>query len=308
MARRKTNPFGRRSADDESARAREVEALLDPRRTVVQDLPVARIEPNPYQARTNFDEIEELADAIREQGFTSRLRVRPHPHKEGYFQLVFGERRLRAAKLAGLSHVPCEIAEHSDEELIEIGLAENIQRRDLHPLEEARAFQTFIEERGYSIRRLAQRIGKSKGYLQNRLALLTVPPDVQAMIEARPDALRAAQEIGKLDDPRTRQPLIRGVLDSSLSNRDVSREVKAYLAQEAGGAAPAATRHGHPLTTRATLQRELEKVEKGEHAIRRVLRQWQLLVAEMQPESSKALHQAITTLEKEMHDLKQHIK
>jgi ParB/RepB/Spo0J family partition protein len=212
--------------EDELARQREVEALIAPRRLVIQDLPVDRLHPNPFQARQNFDGLRDLVQAIRAQGFTTRLRVRPHPDQPGTFQLVFGERRLRAAREAGLTEVPCEIADHADDEMIEIGLAENIQRRDLEPLEEAQAFQTFIEHRGYSIRRLAERIGKDKSYIEDRLKLLHVPTDVQSLIMQRPDALRMAREIAKLATPRERQPLIDAVVAGQLNTEDVRTIVR----------------------------------------------------------------------------------
>jgi ParB family chromosome partitioning protein len=213
-------------AEDDLARQREVAALLAPRRTVVQDLPADRIRPNPFQARKSFRDLEELADAIRVQGFVSRLRVRPAPGEPGFFQLVYGERRLRAARLAELPVVPCEVAEHSDDELIEIGLAENIQRRDLDPLEEAEAFQMFIDERGYSVRRLAERIGKDKGYVEDRLALLRTPEDVRGMVAERPDSLRAAREIAKVPDPSTRRDLIAGVVEGRLTTQEVRTLVR----------------------------------------------------------------------------------
>ena len=213
-------------------RERNVESLLqpliEPHRTTQRDLRIDRIRPNPFQARRTFD-VAELAEVIRVQGFISRLRVRPDPLEPGYFQLVFGERRLRAARAAGLSEVPCEIAEHTDAELIEIGLAENIQREDLAPLEEAEAFQTFLEQRGYSIRGLAERIAKDKGYIENRLALLRAPQDVQQMVATRPDTLRAAREIAKLPGADARRPLIDGVISGNLNLTTVSAIVREAL-------------------------------------------------------------------------------
>jgi ParB-like chromosome segregation protein Spo0J len=127
--------------------------------------------------------------------------------------------------------VPCEIAEHSDDEMIEIGLAENIQRRDLEPLEEAHAFRTLIDFRGYSIRRLAERIGKDKSYIEDRLALLRTPDDVQSLIHQRPDALRIAREIAKLDTPVERQPLIDAVIAGKLNTEDVRTIVREVATQ-----------------------------------------------------------------------------
>jgi ParB family chromosome partitioning protein len=204
--------------------------------TVPQDINIARIRPNPFQARHTFTGVEELAAAVRAHGFTTRLRVRRDPNDRGMFQLVFGERRLRAAQLVGLESVPCDVAEHSDDDLIEIGLAENIQRRDLDPLEEAEAFQRFIDQRGYSIRRLAERLGKDKGYIENRLALLRVPEDVQQLVSSRPDTMRAARIIAQLPSAELRQPLIDGLIAGDLTQQDIAANVRSL--QQMPTAAP----------------------------------------------------------------------
>ena len=189
---------------------------LPERPSIPMDLPVDAIEPSPYQVRQGFADLEDLAEMIRQHGFTSRIRVRPHPTEPERYQLVYGERRLRAAKLAGLSMIPCDVAQHSDEELREIGLTENLQRQDLTPLEEARAFQVALDEWGYSMRTLAGRIGKSKGYIQNRLELLRAPQDVQRMVDTRSDSLSAGLLIAQLGTVEQRHPLIDGVLRGEL--------------------------------------------------------------------------------------------
>ncbi|NTU85423.1 MAG: ParB/RepB/Spo0J family partition protein, partial [Chloroflexales bacterium] len=217
MGRRKGFFATETRPEDDLARERDLAALVQARRTVVQDIGVGRIQPNPFQARQAFTDLEELAQAIRAQGFTTRLRVRPHPERPNTFQLVYGERRLRAARLAGLDSVPCEIADHSDDDLVEIGLAENIQRRDLEPLDEARAFATFIEQRGYSVRRLAERIGKDKSYVEDRLALLRMPADVQGMVAQRADTLRSARESRANPDVFARDDAISARLDELVS-------------------------------------------------------------------------------------------
>ena len=218
-----------------------VQPLIEPHRTIQRDLRIDRIRPNPFQARRSFD-VAELAQTIRVQGFISRLRVRPDPIDPGYFQLVFGERRLRAAREAGLVEVPCEIAEHSDAELIEIGLTENVQREDLDPLEEAEAFQRFLDQRGYSIRSLAERIAKDKGYIENRLALLRAPHDVQSMVAARPDTIRAARELAKLPAADARQPLIDGLITGELNLTTVTAIVRDAAADPAAAASIVAAR------------------------------------------------------------------
>ena len=263
--------------DADSIRQQNLEALIAPRQVAVQDLPIDLIQPNPYQARQHFDNIEELALAIREQGFVSRLRVRPLPGDEQAFQLVFGERRLRAARMAGLTTIPCEIAQHSDEELIEIGLAENIQRRDLTPLEEAQAFRIFIDHRGYSIRKLAERIGKDKSYIEDRLKLLTIPADVQEMVELRHDSVQAAREIAKIDSPEKRQSLIEGVIKGELTKADVREIVRETQSQSAH------KEHMRPdsaavqdNTQSATATRVLGRtIDRDAAKIRILLQQWQ---------------------------------
>ena len=198
-----------------------MQPLMQPKRTVQRDVPIDRIRPNPFQARRTFTGIDELAQAIRTHGFISRLRVRPDPVDAGYFQMVYGERRWRAAQAAGLTEIPCDLAEHSDEELIEVGLLENVQREDLNPLEEARMLKHLIDQRGYSVRSLAERLGKSKGYVDNRLALLRAPEDVQQMVMMRPDTVASARLIAQLPTPAERQPLIEGLTRGSLAAKDV---------------------------------------------------------------------------------------
>ncbi len=200
---------------------------------LIRDVRVDLIEPNPFQARKEFPDIDELAQSIRIHGFTSRLRVRPHPEIEGTYQLVYGERRLRAAKTAGLSDVPCEIVRHSDIEMVEIGLAENIQRRDLTPLEEAQALKGLMDYRGYSQRELAERLGKNIGYVQNRLDLLRAPEDVQQLVAQRPDSIRAARSIARLADPAQRQPLIKALMSGDLTGDDVVLRVRDMLDRSA---------------------------------------------------------------------------
>jgi ParB family transcriptional regulator, chromosome partitioning protein len=278
--------------EDELARQREVEALIAPRRTIPQSLPVERIQPNPFQARRTFTGLEELAEAIRVHSFTSRLRVRPDPSRDGFFQLVYGERRLRAAKLAGLTEIPCEIAEHTDEELIEIGLAENIQRRDLDPLEEAEAFRTLITERGYSVRRLAERIGKDKSYVEDRLKVLQTPEDVQQMVAERPDSLRAAREIAKLPSHTDRRPLIEGIVSGHLNTSDV-RTIIREIGETSQEATVPISQTQSPERVEVALQRTLERDLRS---IRTILGRWRTMLMQGEAEQtsvSVALEQVL---------------
>jgi ParB family chromosome partitioning protein len=185
------------------------------------DTPIDRIVPNPFQARREFVDLEDLAESMRRQGFTSRLRVRRHPELADHYQLVYGERRLRAARLAGIARIPVDLVEHTDDEMIEVGLAENIQRRDLTPFEEAQALRLLMDRHGYSQREVAARIGKSHGYVQHRIDLLRAPLDVQEMIIARPDAIQAAEVLMRVDDPTLRKAIATDVVEGRLTNEGV---------------------------------------------------------------------------------------
>ena len=239
---------------------REVARLFDAelrtaQKPVLRDLPIDRILPNPFQARRDFDDLEELVRSIHAHGFVSRLRVRAHPQQADHFQLVFGERRLRAARAAGMQTVPCEIAEHSDAQLIEIGLAENIQRQDLDPLEEAYAFRTLIAQHNYTQQRLADRIGKDVSYVAERLHILEdTPEDVQAMVRQRSDTLRAAREIAKLPDAAARAPLIAQVLERHLPTHAVRKLVREELDRAAAQPETPRTKRTAPESPRAAAE------------------------------------------------------
>ncbi len=298
MPRRKSFYEDSGSNAQERMLEQNLQALMVPQRPQTTDLPIARIRSNPFQARRNFDDIEELAAAIRAQGFTTRLRVRPDPSEPDSFQLVFGERRLRAAEQAGLMVIPCEVAHHTDDEMIEIGLAENIQRRDLDPLEEARAFQTFIDQRGYTERRLAERIGKDRGYIQNRLALLRAPEDVQQLVAQRPDTLSAARAIAQLPSVEQRQPLIEGVASGTLTHKDVlalvnsasvsSTSPPTMVGHKQGGAdvPPQARESVSELMSSSPLRRALDR---DIPTMRAVVARWRLALPRSGPEERARL-------------------
>ncbi|HEY0737298.1 MAG TPA: ParB/RepB/Spo0J family partition protein [Herpetosiphonaceae bacterium] len=220
---------------------------------IPMDLPIDAIEPSPYQARQEFADLEELADSIRTHGFTSRIRVRPHPINPDRYQLVYGERRLRAARLAGLSMLPCDVAQHSDADLREIGLIENLQRQDLAALEEARAFRLMLDENGYSIRSLAERIGKSKGYIQNKLDLLRAPEDVQEMVNAHAETQSAGLIIAQLPTQEQRRPLIEGVVAGTLDTKAVRDMVQMVRSAEVPvSQGPSSAHAGSPHTERSS--------------------------------------------------------
>src|SRR5438128_6098791 len=153
---------------------------LIPRATIgLREIPATAIRPNPWQPRTHFDqqELEELAQSIREHGVLQPVLVSQQP--DGTFQLITGERRWRAVQLAGLPTVPAMVKEATPQASLEMALVENIQRRDLNPLEEAHAYKQLLDEHGLTQERLAQRIGKSRVAVTNTLRILHLPDPVR---------------------------------------------------------------------------------------------------------------------------------
>jgi ParB family transcriptional regulator, chromosome partitioning protein len=176
-----------------------------------------RIEPNPDQPRTIFDEaaLAELAGSIREHGVLQPILVRPLG--DNRYQLVAGERRWRASKLAGLTVIHALVEEIDDDTALEIAIIENLQREDLSPLEEATMYDRMIHEHGYSIRKLADKLGKDKGYLENRLRLADAPAEIRELVSLRKDTLSHAYELLKVDDPKKRRRLASQVAAGELS-------------------------------------------------------------------------------------------
>jgi ParB family chromosome partitioning protein len=167
------------SRSSERGLGRGLGALI-PRPTVgLREVPVDAIRPNPWQPRIYFDEqeLQELAQSIREHGVLQPVLVSQQP--DGTYQLITGERRWRAVRLAGMSTVPAMVKETTPLASLEMALVENIQRRDLNPLEEAHAFRQLIEEHGLTQEKLAQRIGKSRVAVTNTLRLLNLPDEVR---------------------------------------------------------------------------------------------------------------------------------
>jgi len=187
------------------------------RRASIRQIPLDQIEPNPDQPRLSFDEdtLAELAASVKEHGVLQPVLVRPRGPLR--FQLIAGERRWRASRLAGLATIPAMVEEIDDETAMEIAIIENLQREDLSPLDEAAMYDRMIREHGYSIRRLAEKLGKDKGYLENRLRLADAPIEIRQLVSVRKDTLSHAYELLKVDDPRKRRRLADQVAKGELS-------------------------------------------------------------------------------------------
>ena len=147
-----------------------------------QLLPLHKVEPNPDQPRRDFDEeeLQSLADSIAVHGVVQPLTVRELP--SGYYQIIAGERRWRAARLAGLEEIPAVIIEADDKKTMELALIENLQRQDLNPVEEAMGYHTLMADYGMTQEETAQQVGKSRPAVANALRLLSLPPEVLLMV------------------------------------------------------------------------------------------------------------------------------
>jgi ParB family chromosome partitioning protein len=194
----------------------------------LREVPVDAIRPNPWQPRTNFDaqELEELAQSIREHGVLQPVLV--SQQKDGTFQLITGERRWRAVRLAGMPTVPALVKETTPRASLELALVENIQRRDLNPLEEAHAFRALLDEHGLTQEQLGQRIGKSRVSITNTLRLLGLPEPVRDALANGSLTEGHARAILMANGEAQRLRLLERVLGEHLSVRDteaVAREM-----------------------------------------------------------------------------------
>jgi len=196
-------------------------SLLSPdmnrRSTGVKVIEVDHIDSNPEQPRLAFDEatLEELAASIVEHGVLQPILVRPRD--DGRYQLIAGERRWRASRIAGMATIPALVEDIDDDTALEISIIENLQREDISVLDEAAMYDRMIREHGYSIRRLADKLGKDKGYLENRLRLADAPPEVRELVSLRKDTLSHAYELMKVTDPKKRKKLAGQVARNELS-------------------------------------------------------------------------------------------
>lgn len=210
---------------------RGLKALLEGTDVAASDaelmhLSVTQVRSNPYQPRQNFDpqHLQELADSIKAQGILQPIVVR---RRDDGFELIAGERRLRAAQLAGCETVPALIKKASDREMLELALLENLQREDLNPIEEARAYQRLLHEFHLRQEDVAQSVGKDRSSIANALRLLKLPQEFQDDIEAGRLSMGHARALLALDSEAAQRQLRDQILAEGLSVRDTEVRVRA---------------------------------------------------------------------------------
>lgn len=183
------------------------------------------VEPNREQPRKNFDEdaLLELADSIKQFGVLQPLLVRK---RKDYYEIIAGERRWRAAKMAGVKEVPVIIKEYTDQEILEIGLIENIQRENLNPIEEAIAYKRLLEEFNLKQDEVAERVSKSRTAVTNSMRLLKLNDKVQQMIIDDMISTGHARALLAIDDPELQYTLANRIFDEKLSVREIEKLVK----------------------------------------------------------------------------------
>lgn len=194
-------------------------------KTGVQVMKINEVEPNRDQPRKNFDEdaLLELSDSIKQFGVLQPLLVRK---RKDYYEIIAGERRWRAAKLAGVKEVPVIEKEYTDQEILEIGLIENIQRENLNPIEEAIAYKRLLEEFNLKQDEVAERVSKSRTAVTNSMRLLKLSDKVQQMIIDDMISTGHARALLAIDDPELQYTLANKIFDEKLSVRETEKLVK----------------------------------------------------------------------------------
>ena len=193
----------------------------------VTTVPLRNIQPNPYQPRTEFDEerLSELAESIKQQGVIQPLIVEK---ERDIYTIIAGERRFRAARMAGLSEVPVILRKFTDDEKLEIALIENIQREDLNPIEEAKAYRKLMERNNLSQDSLAKKIGKKRSTVANSVRLLKLPEDMQESIVNGELSSGHARAILSVINPADQRILYNRIINEHLSVREAERQAAGF--------------------------------------------------------------------------------
>ena len=223
----------------------------------IRDIEIDLIRPGRQQPRTTFDQarLNELAQSIRTSGIIQPLLVRP---RGGLFELVAGERRWRAAQLAGLSKIPAIIREIPDDKLLELALIENIQRQELNPIEEANAYKRLIESLGLTQEEVAQRVGRDRTFVTNYLRILKLPSEIQLLLENEKLSFGHARALLGLGDVILQRRYAQKIVKHNWSVRETERRIKHASSQR-------------PVASKQTRTQDDPNVRAAEAKLRRLL-------------------------------------
>ena len=218
-------------------------------------VPIEAVFPNPDQPRRSFDDaaLQELAESIREKGIIQPIVVRL-AKKDGQYEIVAGERRWRAAQRAKLHQVPVVVRSFSDQEMLEVAIIENIQRADLNAIDEAAGFAQLVEKYGHTQEQLSQLLGKSRSHIANQMRLLSLPQDVQALVEEGKLSAGHARTLIGSDQALT---LAKTIISKGLSVRGAERLTKAPKVSTKGRASKTLTKDADTVALEGELSANL---------------------------------------------------
>ncbi len=190
----------------------------------VQEVAIDEIKANPYQPRSDFDEegLKELADSIAEHGIVQPVII--SPAEDGYI-MIAGERRMRAAKIVGMETIPAIIKEIENEDQVKIALVENLQREDLNPVEEAKAYNFLIEEFAFTQEKIAKALGKSRSSIANTIRLLSLPDDIKNALAAGKINMGQARSLLSIKDEKDQVEMARKIMEDKITVREVEKKV-----------------------------------------------------------------------------------
>ena len=218
--------LGRGLADLQLAKGAipDISVLAGTERVVVKQIPLAQIGTNPDQPRKTFNdaELNDLAASIREKGVLQPILLRTVSGRAHMYEIVAGERRYRASKLAGLNEIPALVKTLSNENAMEIALIENVQRENLNPIEEANAYKNLMEQCGYELDDVVRLIGKSESYIRNIMRITTLPESVKSLVESGEISASHARTIAVAENP---EDLAHKIISEKMSVADTQRMV-----------------------------------------------------------------------------------
>jgi ParB family chromosome partitioning protein len=229
--------------------------------TALRDIPVGDIRSNPFQPRKTFkqEELSELQESLKANGLLQPVTVRESPAGKG-FELIAGERRLRAATALGWKTIPAVVKEFTDQEILTLALVENLQRSDLNPIEEAEGYEKLIKEFGHTQQTVATMVGKDRSTVANVLRILQLPQAVKKLVEEGKLAAGQARPLLALESEARISIFARNAVDNGWSAREIESRVREATSTTSGGTAPSARRGRPPKAD--TRPAELKSLEQ----------------------------------------------